>query len=141
MSLIVCSYGEIHLKGANRGYFLRTLLQNMRQALSINAKVELVDTRILVTNFADAKPVVAALKKVFGLTHIRVCESVQYQSPDDILEYLSKVKIAGTFKVVINRADKNFPIKSPIFAPHNYNPKSNKESFPIFDVLLIINCS
>lgn len=131
MSLIVCSYGEIHLKGANRGYFLRTLLQNMRQALSINAKVELVDTRILVKNFADAKTVVATLKKVFGLTHIRVCESVQYQSPDDILKYLSKVKITGTFKVIINRADKNFPIKSPIFAPecgdvilkHNPNAK------------------
>ena len=117
MSVIVCSYGEIHLKGSNRGYFLRTLIQNIRQALPENVKAEVADTRVLVTNFTDAKPVVLCLKKVFGLTHIRVCESVNYQNPDDILNYLAKVKITGTFKVVVNRADKNFPFTSPVFAP------------------------
>ena len=117
MSIIVCSYGEIHLKGSNRGFFLRTLIQNIRQALPQGVKAEVRDTRVLVTNFTDAKPIVACLKKVFGLTHIRVCESVNYQSPDDILAYLAKVKVTGTFKVVVNRADKNFPVKSPIFAP------------------------
>lgn len=117
MSVIVCSYGEIHLKGSNRGYFLRTLTQNIRQALPATVKTEVNDTRVLVTNFSDPKPVVARLKKVFGLTHIRVCESVNYQTPDDILQYLATVKVKGTFKVVINRADKNFPIKSPAFAP------------------------
>ena len=117
MSVIVCSYGEIHLKGANRGYFLRTLTQNIRQTLPATVKTEVTDTRVLVTNFTDAKPVVAQLKKVFGLTHIRVCEAVNYQTPDDILKYLAKVKITGTFKVVINRADKNFPLKSPVFTP------------------------
>ena len=78
MSLIVCSYGEIHLKGANRGYFLRTLLQNMRQALGTNAKVELVDTRILVTNFTDARPVVATLKKVFGFIKLNLRNPTNY---------------------------------------------------------------
>ena len=117
MSVIVCSYGEIHLKGANRGYFLRVLMQNIRQALPQGVKAELKDTRILVTNFTETKPVVACLKKVFGLTHIRVCESVNYQTPDDILQYLSKVKISGTFKVEVNRADKTFSLKSPVFAP------------------------
>lgn len=117
MSVIVCSYGEIHLKGANRGYFLRTLIQNMRRALPQGVKAEVKDTRILVTNFTDAKPVVACLKKVFGLTHIRVCEAVNYQSPEDILKYLAGVKVFGTFKVIVNRADKSFPVKSPIFAP------------------------
>ena len=130
MSVIVCSYGEIHLKGANRGFFLRTLIQNIRHTLP-QVKAELKDTRILVTNFNDTKSTVAGLKKVFGLTHIRVCESVNYQSAEDILSYLSKIKINGTFKVIVNRADKNFPIKSPIFAPqcgdiilkHNVNAK------------------
>ncbi|MCQ2381852.1 MAG: tRNA 4-thiouridine(8) synthase ThiI [Clostridia bacterium] len=50
------------------------------------------------------------------MTHIRVCESVAYETPDDILNYLKKIKISGTFKVLVNRADKNFPIKSPVFA-------------------------
>ncbi len=116
MSVIVCSYGEIHLKGANRGYFLRTLMHNIRCVLPQDVKAEVKDTRILVTNFIDDKPVVACLKKVFGLTHIRVCESVNFHNPEDILNYLSKVKITGTFKVIVNRADKNFPIKSPAFA-------------------------
>lgn len=117
MSVIVCSYGEIHLKGANRGFFLRTLMKNIRQILPADVKAEVTDTRVLVTDFTDAKSVVSQLKKVFGLTWIRVCESVNFQTPDDILSYLATVKVNGTFKVVVNRADKNFPIKSPIFAP------------------------
>ncbi len=117
MSVIVCSYGEIHLKGANRGYFLRMLTQNIRQALPTTVKTEVTDTRVVVSSFTDPKPIVARLKKVFGLTAIRVCETVNYQTPDDILTYLATVKVTGTFKIVINRADKNFPLKSPIFAP------------------------
>ncbi len=117
MSIIVCSYGEIHLKGANRGFFLRTLMQNIRRSLPQNVRAEVKDTRILVTNFTESQPVVAALKKVFGLTHIRVCDSINYTTPTDILNYLTTVKVSGTFKVVVNRADKNFPVKSPIFAP------------------------
>lgn len=117
MSVIVCSYGEIHLKGSNRGFFLRTLMKNIRQVLPANVKAEFTDTRVLVTDFTDAEPVVAQLKKVFGLTGIRVCESINFHTPDEILAYLNTVKITGTFKVVVNRADKSFPIKSPIFAP------------------------
>ncbi|MCQ2381851.1 MAG: hypothetical protein MJ054_00950 [Clostridia bacterium] len=40
MSIIVCSYGEIHLKGANRGYFLRTLIKNIRHVLPEGVKAE-----------------------------------------------------------------------------------------------------
>lgn len=117
MSVIVCSYGEIHLKGSNRGFFLRTLMKNIRQVLPANVKAEFTDTRVLVTDYTDAEPVVAQLKKVFGLTGIRVCESINFQTPDEILAYLNTIKITGTFKVVVNRADKSFPIKSPVFAP------------------------
>ena len=117
MSVIVCSYGEIHLKGSNRGFFVRTLMKNIRQALPADVKTEVTDTRVVVSNFSDAKLIVNRLKKVFGLTSIRVCESINFNSPEEILNYLASVKINGTFKVVINRADKNFPIKSPIFAP------------------------
>ncbi len=117
MSVIVCSYGEIHLKGANRGYFLRTLMKNIRQSLPETVKTDVNDTRVVVSEFTDAQSIVAQLKKVFGLTSIRVCETVNFQKPEDILNYLSTVKINGTFKVIVNRADKNFPIKSPIFAP------------------------
>lgn len=116
MSVIVCSYGEIHLKGSNRGFFLRTLMKNIRQALPNNVKTEVTDTRVLVTEYVEAKPIVTQLKKVFGLTSIRVCESVNFNKPEDILSYMATVKVAGTFKVVVNRADKNFPIKSPVFA-------------------------
>jgi len=117
MSVIVCSYGEIHLKGSNRGFFVRTLMKNIRQVLTSDVKAEVTDTRIVVTNFTDAKPVIAQLKKVFGLTNIRVCQAINFNSPEDILKYLSTIKISGSFKIVINRADKTFPIKSPVFAP------------------------
>lgn len=117
MSVIVCSYGEIHLKGANRGFFIRTLMKNLRQVLPAGTKADVHDTRIIVTDFNNAQQTVSQLKKVFGLTSIRVCKTVNYQTPEDILSYLVTVKVKGTFKIVVNRADKNFPIKSPIFAP------------------------
>ena len=117
MSVIVCSYGEIHLKGANRGFFIRTLMKNLRRVLPAGVKADVHDTRIIVTDFNNAQQTVSQLKKVFGLTSIRVCETVNYQTPEDILSYLVTVKVKGTFKIVVNRADKNFPIKSPIFAP------------------------
>ena len=116
MNVIVCSYGEIHLKGANRGFFVRQLLKNIQQVLPAPAKVAIRDTRIMVTDYTDESLTIARLKKVFGLISIRICQQVNYQSPDDIITYLKNVKLKGSFKVEVNRANKNFPLKSPQFA-------------------------
>lgn len=116
MNMIVCGYGEIHLKGSNRGFFVRQLTRNIRQVLPATVKVTVNDTRVLVSDYTDEKNTIAQLKKVFGLTTIKVCQQITYQTPADILTHLKSVKVTGTFKVEINRANKDFPVKSPAFA-------------------------
>lgn len=116
MNVIVCGYGEIHLKGSNRGFFLRRLEKNIKQVLPAPVKVVVEDARVVVTNYADEGETVARLKKVFGLTSIKVSTQINYQTPADILAYLRTIKLTGTFKVEVNRANKNFAIKSPEFA-------------------------
>lgn len=112
----MCGYGEIHLKGANRGFFLRKLEKNIKRILPAGVKLVVEDARVVVTNYTDETDIVKRLQKVFGLTTIKVCQQINYQTPDDILAYLQTVKLTGDFKIEINRANKNFPIKSPEFA-------------------------
>lgn len=116
MNVIVCAYGEIHLKGANRGFFLRKLERNIKGILPQTTKVIVTDTRVLVTDYTDEQQTVERLQRVMGLISIKVCQKVNYTQPKDILAHLKKLKINGKFKVEINRANKNFPIKSPTFA-------------------------
>jgi thiamine biosynthesis protein ThiI len=118
--VIIARYGEIHLKGTNRGFFLRVLERNIKDKLKgIAANVRLEDTRVVITDFdnkKDSGEITDRLQTVFGLTSISFGEQLHYKTPDDILRCLSKYKIDGLFKVEVNRADKSFPVKSPAFA-------------------------
>lgn len=102
-NVVVARIGEIHLKGNNKGLFLKRLLKN----LGGSARYE--NERILCDDIEKAV-------QTFGITSASVANIVS-SSPDEILEYLKSCKISGTFKVEVNRADKKFPIKSPVFAP------------------------
>ncbi|MDR1917427.1 MAG: tRNA 4-thiouridine(8) synthase ThiI [Christensenellaceae bacterium] len=119
MNAIICRYGEIHLKGGNRGFFVRALKNNIvRKLKKYGCSVDIEDTRVVIGNFDDNKSdeIVARLQTVFGLTSISVGERISYNTPDDILDYIKKISVSGEFKVEVNRADKSFPIKSPAFA-------------------------
>jgi thiamine biosynthesis protein ThiI len=117
MKVIICRYGEIHLKGGNRGLFMRALKNEIKRKL-VGFSVDMADARITISNFADddINIIVNKLKTVFGLTSISVSEQIPYTTPDDLLSYISKLSVVGNFKVEVNRADKTFPIKSPIFS-------------------------
>jgi thiamine biosynthesis protein ThiI len=118
MKVIIVRYGEIHLKGANRGFFLRRLERNIKDKLDGMAyKLHTADARIVIEDFHDGDLVVKKLQTVFGVTGISIGEQIHYLAPDDILSYLSELKIDGDFKVDVNRADKSFPVRSPDFAP------------------------
>ncbi len=116
MKVIVGGYGEIHLKGANRGFFLRKLENNIKRVLPASVQIIVEDARVIIKNFQDAEKVVDKLKKVFGLKNIWVSEQIEYSGPEDILKFLENIKIQGDFKIKVNRANKKFPIKSPEFS-------------------------
>lgn len=114
--IIIVRYCEIHLKGKNRGYFERMLLDNIRRALeSINCKVVRIPARYLVEDFgeADEYEIISRLQKIGGVHSISPATLVKSdkQSIYDVALSLCEGK-SGTFKVETNRADKTFPMHS-----------------------------
>lgn len=111
--IIIARWGEIHLKGDNRGFFLKALQKNLETATC--AKVAIFGGRVFITDFDDLDTTLNAVANTFGI--VSVSPAVMIDSAAEvILNYLKTLNIDGTFKVVVNRANKNFPIKSQEFA-------------------------
>ncbi len=122
--VILCKYGEIILKGTNKGMFETQLLREVkrRAALIGNYTVRYNQSTVYVEPndeeaIAQIDAMYAQFGKVFGFAGIcraAVCE----KTLDSILEtaraYLPE-KLAGvkTFKCTAKRSDKKFPLSSP----------------------------
>jgi len=109
--IIIARYGEIHLKGDNRGHFLRALIRNLKAKIECNVTID--GARVLVDS--DKNEILKKTACTFGIVSASFAIFLK-GGAEQILEYLKSVKISGTFKVEVNRADKNFPMKSPEFA-------------------------
>ncbi len=115
-NVILIRFSEIHLKGGNKKYFLKLLYTNIKAALkNIECKLENIQNRILVRDYEDEDEIIDAVKKVFGVHS--VSKAIELDNNVEVIkDYISKLKITGTFKCNVNRADKSFPIKSNDFA-------------------------
>ena len=138
--LIILRYSEIHLKGANRGFFERFLLDNTIKAIEdIPAEVSKGGARYIVSNYnvKDEKKLISRLTKVFGFNWLSIAVAVE-SDVDKILEAVQQIKLNDcTFRVSVRRADKNFPINSTEFSAkvggvilkNNQNLKVKLENF------------
>ena len=104
---ILLRTGEIFLKGKNRSYFGRILLQNIQKMSKISVK----KLRFRwITAYFEAHH---HLQRIFGLTSyspaVRVEKDIT-MIETKALELLHTK--AGTFRVETNRADKSFPMAS-----------------------------
>lgn len=138
--VIILRYSEIHLKGANRGFFERFLMENTQKAIAgINAKVEKGGARYIVSEYdlKDENKLIARLTKVFGFNWLSVAECVE-NSPEKILECAKNIRISNcSFRVTTRRADKKFEIPSAKFSAmvgdvilnNNENLKVDLENF------------
>lgn len=119
--VILIRYGEIFLKGRNRSFFERTLINNLRTAIStIPCRFTKLQGRYLVDEFKpeDCDRLVEALRRVFGLHSLSVAYHV-----DTDLDAIGAIcaQLApdyGTFRVTVNRADKTLPMTSIQLAQH-----------------------
>ncbi len=108
-------YGEIYLKGRNRGFFERVLLENVKKAISgYKADVYKTFGRYMIENFDidEAEEIQERLQKVIGLHSI----SIAYKLPTDV-EQIAKLcsevcPDSGTFRVTVKRADKRLEMNS-----------------------------
>lgn len=108
---VICRYGELALKGKNRNYFERKLINNIKDLLRKNkigySKIENPRGRILIkTNNKCTK-----LKNMFGLVSI----SPSFETKIDIKEIKKqslKLIKEGSFRVSTQRVDKTCTITS-----------------------------
>ena len=120
--VILCKFGEVVLKGANRQSFESQLIKELRRRATPHGVFKIYYKQSIVyieptDEFCDMDGMVESAKRVFGIvgvTRAAVCEKNMDSIIAKVREYLPE-KLAGkrTFKVDAKRADKRFPLKSP----------------------------
>ena len=120
--VILCKFGEVVLKGANRQSFESSLVKELRRRASPFGmfKIYFKQSTVYVEpqdELCDMDGMYDAAKKVFGIAGVNraaVCNKDMESIKKKALEYLPD-KLFGkrTFKVDAKRADKRFPLTSP----------------------------
>ncbi|HXF81984.1 MAG TPA: tRNA uracil 4-sulfurtransferase ThiI [bacterium] len=114
-------YGEIALKGHNQGFFIDTLVRNIRRAVEDLGRCEIrtLFGRIFVTVDADAEVAADRLRRVFGVVSLSPVREVDLdlaeitrQAVALTADALARRPEVATFKVDTRRADKRFPLSS-----------------------------
>ena len=119
--VILCKFGEVVLKGANRQNFESGLVKELRRRASPygNFKIYFKQSTVYVEpqdDAADMDGMYNVARKVFGIVGVNraaVCEKNMDAILDMARRYLPD-KLAGkrTFKVEAKRSDKKFPLGS-----------------------------
>ena len=123
---LIVRCGEVALKGLNKPYFEKMLVDRIKKVLKEFENVEVKRLEGLIFVRADKShdidKIIGIISKVFGVASIS--PAVESESDMDkiaetavafMLELIERKGIK-TFKVEAKRADKNFPVKSPDIA-------------------------
>lgn len=124
--ILIVRCGEVALKGMNKPYFERILVERIRKNLSkingakVSRKEGLIFVRVPLDS--DMNQVAAEISKVFGVSSVSPALEVESDLEaigSKAVEFMNTMienEGVKTFKVEAKRADKNFPIKSPEIA-------------------------
>ena len=121
-SLIVLRYGELFLKGANRGQFESILQRNVKRAMQglDGVRLERGQGRLFVNcQGAGADAALGRLARVFGLSSLSPAQEVPQQLEAVSQAALQQVQAVlerrevRSFRVTAKRADKDFSPGSP----------------------------
>ncbi len=123
--VVLGRYGELWLKGRNRGDFERALVANARAALRSldpEARIEREHGLLLVHPTRRAHDVARRLQEVFGLSSLSPARAVA-SAPEaiatlapEVLAQALEARPRGVrvpFRVASSRSDKSFPLTSP----------------------------
>ena len=118
-SALVVKYAEIHLKGLNRPYFERKLVERIEEALAdAHPQVVREQGRIFVYDLSEEnlEEYAERLQKVFGIHSVSIAAYGE-KTWDTVRALGSRLMGAfadehKTFKVFARRADKRFPMTS-----------------------------
>ena len=123
LNAIGLSYGELSLKGKNRGQFERKLRNRINRNLKgFDFKlIEDLSKLYVLIDPKDLEKITEKLKKVFGIVGINQSSRVSQKDEEikaKVLEFANYAyeKGARTFKISVNRSNKEFPINSMDYA-------------------------
>ena len=115
--VVLIKYGELTTKKDNRNFFINSLKKNIFSKLS-NFEFDIIDDyyrMFIIPKNDDIEDIVIKLQDIFGIHAI----SIAYSSEDTDVENIKNMsldimrEVSGkTFKVVTNRSNKAYPIKS-----------------------------
>ena len=122
-NIYIVRCGEVALKGMNKPYFERVLLERVRGVLTSyeNTESKWNDGLMIVKvpKEIDREDVIRRVSKVFGVASVspaveaeKDIEQIGEAAAEFMMELIEKEGIK-TFKVRGKRADKTFPIQSP----------------------------
>lgn len=120
--VISASFGEIALKGLNRGYFENTLVKQIKSATREFGSPAIYKDQgkiYIEANEEYFEPIANRLRKIFGIVYISPCIRVEKDFDEiakasvEAFKELMNEKDIKTFKVETRRVDKNYPMKSP----------------------------
>lgn len=120
--VLLCKYGELILKGANKSYFESLLLRELRKRVKRagDFDVSYAQSTIYIEprdEFADIELALEYAAKVFGIVSIdravvveKDIDKIKAAAREYLPQFLTGVR---TFKADARRSDKTFPMKSP----------------------------
>ena len=114
--LLLVRYGEVFLKGQNRPFFLRKLVDHVKAAVQeVHGHVWLSEGRIYVSDYTDQDEAIRRVSRVFGVHSVSPAIEMEKDSFEAICAQAAKMmeKKTGTFKVLAKRSDKRYPMDSP----------------------------
>ena len=114
--ILLVRYGEVFLKGQNRPYFLRKLVEHVRSAVAgVGGHVWLNDGRIYVSDYTDQEACMSRIARVFGVHSVSPAIEMEKDSFEAICAQAAAMmrEKRGTFKVLARRSDKRYPLDSP----------------------------
>ena len=114
--ILLVRYGEVFLKGQNRPFFLRKLVDHVKQAVQgVHGHVWLSDGRIYVSDYTDQDEAIRRVSRVFGVHSVSPAVEMEKDNFEAICAQAAKMmeKRTGTFKVLAKRSDKRYPMDSP----------------------------
>lgn len=116
---VLIHYGELGLKGLNRPFFEKKLIENISKALNNveYEKIRKLHGRIILdlNEKSDVKKIEEMLKKVFGIAWFAFCMTTEAPNIGRIEKLVGKnfpIAVGTKAKVSANRADKTLPYTS-----------------------------
>lgn len=119
----IIRYGEVALKGQNRPYFEKVLMERIKKILSAKIDIKLTkEDGLLIARTEEPIEVKSFLDATYGIFGIDTISPVFETDPDmgiisrKAVSYMKTRTDIKTFKVEVKRSNKLFPLTSPEIA-------------------------